>query len=141
MKPYIFNGNEYTDLNELAMAYKENFNLGVEDIYTNGKKLVKFIKQVSKNKELVKTIVNYIAYSTYKNNALTFIIFELSDNNEVVINGQNVSFDEYIKLLKKYPNDKENNILFGFLKDHGISKIYERLDPTNNFFNDIYNFS
>ncbi len=138
MKPYIFNGNGYTDLNELAMAYKENFNLGVEDIYTNGKKLVKFIKQVSKDKELVKTIVNYIAYSTYKNNALTFIIFELSDNKEVVINGQVVTFEEYIKLLKKYPNDKENNILFGFLKDHGISKLYERLDPTNNFFNDIY---
>ena len=100
MKPYVFNGNEYTDLNELAMAYKENFNLGVEDIYTNGRKLVKFIKQVSKNKELVKTIVNYIAYSTYKNNALTFIIYELSDNKEVIINGKNVPFEEYIKLLQ-----------------------------------------
>ncbi|MCR5114013.1 MAG: hypothetical protein K6A63_08770 [Acholeplasmatales bacterium] len=51
MKPYIFNENEYTDLNSLAIAYKENFDLGVEDIYKNTKKLIKFVKANTKNKE------------------------------------------------------------------------------------------
>ena len=56
MKPYTFNGIVYNDLNSLALAYIESFNDGIEDIYANSKNLVKFVKEVTKNKELVKRI-------------------------------------------------------------------------------------
>ena len=44
MKPYVFNGIEYNDLNSLALAFKDNFDEGIVSIYTNPKKLVKFLK-------------------------------------------------------------------------------------------------
>jgi len=66
MKPYIFNGVEYNDLNSLALAYKENFDLGVTDIYANAKKLVKFLKERTNNKDRVKNLVDILALSKYK---------------------------------------------------------------------------
>lgn len=137
MKPYVFNGIEYNDLNSLALAYKENFDLGVEDIYANPKKLVKFLKERTNNKERVKNLVDILALSKYKNNALTFVIFEFLDIKEVVINGESITFEEMIDILKRNPN-VDNNIIFAFISDHGITRCYERMDPTNKKFKDMY---
>lgn len=137
MKPYVFCDNQYDDLNGLALAYKENFDLGVEDIYANSKKLVKFLKERTNNKDRVKNLVDILALSKYKNNALTFVIFDFLDIKEVVINGKTVSFEEMIDMLKRNPN-VENNILFAFIADHGITRCYERMDPTNKKFKDMY---
>ena len=137
MKPYIFNGSEFNDLNSLALAYKENFDLGVQDIYTNPKKLVKFLKERTNNKDRVKNLVDILALSKYKNNALTFIIFDFLDIKEVVINGETITFEELIGIVKRNPN-VENNIIFAFIEDHGITRCYERMDPTNKCFRDMY---
>ena len=137
MKPYVFNSVEYNDLNSLALAYKENFDLGIADIYTNAKKLVKFLKERTNNKDRVKNLVDILALSKYKNNALTFVIFDFLDIKEVVINGASISFQEFIGIVKRNPN-VENNIAFSFIEDHGITRCYERMDPTNKHFKDMY---
>ncbi len=137
MKPYIFNGSEFNDLNSLALAYKENFDLGVQDIYQNPKKLVKFLKERTNNKDRVKNLVDILALSKYKNNALTFVIYDFLDIKEVVINGETITFDELIGIVKRNPN-VENNIIFAFIEDHGITRCYERMDPTNKCFRDMY---
>jgi len=126
IKPYLFNGNNYDNLNNLALAYQKDFDLGIKDIYTNSKKLIKFIKKSSKDKELVKDIVSYLSMSKYKNNALTFIIFRLSGQRLVVINGYELTFKEYILALKEN-KDKLDNALFAFLEDYGISKTYAKM--------------
>ena len=77
MKSYVFNNEKYGDLNSLAQAYAANFKLGVEDVFTNYKKFVKFVKSLAKDK--VSLVVDYLSKSKYKNDALTFIIFELLD--------------------------------------------------------------
>lgn len=137
MKPYVFNSVEYNDLNSLALAYKENFNLGIEDIYANSKKLVKFLKERTNNKDRVRNLVDILALSKYKNNALTFVIFDFLDIKEVVINGESITFEELIGIIKRNPN-VENNIIFSFIEDHGITRCYERMDPTNKMFKDMY---
>ena len=137
MKPYVFNGNEYNDLNSLALAYKENFDLGVKDIYANPKKIVKFLKERTNNKDRVKNLVDILALSKYKNNALTFLIYDFLDIKEVIINGESITFNEFIEMVKRNPN-VENNILFAFIEDHGITRCFERMDPTNKKFRDMY---
>jgi len=126
MKPYTFNGIEYNDLNSLALAYAESFNEGIEDIYSNSKKLVKFVKNVTKNKELVKEVVSILAYSKYKNNALTFIIYTFLDEKAVYINGKIFTLDSFINELKGHPEISDNNVLYAFMEDYGISKTFAK---------------
>ena len=126
MKPYTFNGIVYNDLNSLALAYIESFNEGIEDIYLNSKKLVKFVKDVTKNKELVKEVVSILAYSKYKNNALTFIIYTFLDEKAVYINGKQFTLESFIEELKANPEITNNNILYAFMEDYGISKTFAK---------------
>ena len=136
MKPYIFNGKEFDNLNNLALAYKDNFELGVKDIYENTSKFLKFVKSNTKNKERIKVITNDIYLSKYKNNGLTFVIYDLLDVKEVVINGKSVDFKQFIQLISENPNT--DNALFKFLEDHGVTRCYERLDPSSKYFKDMY---
>ena len=126
MKPYTFNGIEYNDLNSLALAYAESFNEGIEDIYSNSKKLVKFVKNVTKNKELVKEVVSILAYSKYKNNALTFLIYTFLDEKAVYINGKVFTLESFINELKGHPEISDNNVLYAFMEDYGISKTFAK---------------
>ena len=128
MKSYVFNNEKYGDLNSLAQAYAANFKLGVEDVFTNYKKFVKFVKSLAKDK--VSLVVDYLSKSKYKNDALTFIIFELLDEKKVYFNGVELSFDEFLAKLKDNP-DPNNNLLYVFLEDGGLSKTYARFDIVN----------
>ena len=131
MKPYFFNGESFNDLNSLALAYVSNFQEGIEDIYLNAKKLVKFVKNVTKNKELVKDVVSILAYSKYKNNALTFIIYTFLDDKKVYINGKEFTFKSFIEELKAFPEIKNDNILYAFMEDYGISKTFAKEDENS----------
>ena len=131
MKPYVFNGEVFNDLNSLALAYVSNFQEGIEDIYLNAKKLVKFVKGVSKDKELVKEVVSILAYSKYKNNALTFIIYTFLDDKKVYINGKEFTFKSFIEELKAFPEIKNDNILYAFMEDYGISKTFAKEDENS----------
>lgn len=135
IKPYIFNGSEYHNLNDLADAYEESFDLAMDDIFNNAKKLIKFVKKVKKNKEFTNKIVNILYSSRYKNNALTFIIYEFSDSNKIVISGKELSLKEFITALKENPNT-EDNTLFAFLEDSGLTKTYKKLDPESKLLRD-----
>jgi len=137
MKPYVFNGNNYNDLNSLGIAYKENFELGINDIFNNTKNLIKFVKTQTKNKDRIQNIIDDLTYSKYKENALTFIIFEFLDVKEVIINGVSLKFDDFINELKVNKRI-EKNILFAFLEDHGITRCYKRLEPDKKMFKDSY---
>ena len=141
MKPYLFNQEKYFNLNDLALAYIDNFDLGITDIYTNYKKLIKFVKQL-RGKLLANSVIDNLSYSTCKNNALTFIIFDFLDDKKVVINGKVLSFPDFVLALKQNKN-KENNILFSFMQDFGISKTYAKMGiesrlQTDAFFLDKY---
>ena len=141
MKPYLFNQEKYFNLNDLALAYIDNFDLGITDIYTNYKKLIKFVKLL-RGKLLANSVIDNLSYSTCKNNALTFIIFDFLDDKKVVINGKILTFQDFVLALKQNKN-KENNVLFSFMKDFGISKTYAKMGvesrlQTDAFFLDKY---
>ena len=136
MKPYEFNGELYNDLDTLAHSYIENYKEAINDIYTNSKKLVKFVKAVKKDKEFVKEIVSIITYSKYKNNALTFIIFNFLDEKKVYINGKEFTFKSFVEALKDFPD--KNSILFAFMEDFGISKTFAQLEEGNKILQDSF---
>lgn len=124
MKEYTFLDNKYISLDELAKAYSKNYSEAIDDIYKNSKKLIKFIKSLNKSKELIENVVYSLAYSKYKNNALTFIIYYLLDDKKVYINGKNYTFFEFIEALS-YSEVSNNNALFAFMEDFGLSKTYQ----------------
>lgn len=125
MNTYNFLNTQCNNINELVNLYKANYKEAIIDIYSNTKKLIKFIKKYIKDKELINNIVDVLMYSKYKNNALTFIIFYLDKEKEVVINGQPYTFKEFKEALKVNKPDKEN-ALYLFLEDYGLSKTYAK---------------
>ena len=130
MKEYIFLGNKYVTLDELATAYSLNYSEAIEDIYTNSKRLINFIKSYSKSKELIEKVVYSLAYSKYKNNALTFIIYYLSKDKKVFINGKSYTFLEFVEALSH--TDNTNNALYAFMDDFGLSKTYQEIYRDDN---------
>ena len=136
MKPYEFNGVMYNDLDSLAQAYVEDFKGGMDDIYTNTKLLLKFVKQVTKNKKIVNEVVSILTYTKYKNNALTFIIYLFLDDKKVYINGKQFTMREFIDALKVHTN--YDNILFAFMEDYGISKTFANEDDCQEFAADAF---
>ena len=62
MKKYIFNNLEYTNLNDLGLAYIENFDLAVKDLKTNSVKLLSFIKTKNKKINVKAKIVRIIEW-------------------------------------------------------------------------------
>lgn len=124
-KTYLFKEVKYTSLNDLANAYIEYFSDGMDDIYTNSKKLIKFVKSV--NKKLYKKVIDYLAFSKYKNNALTFIIFEFLNEKRVIINGRDYTFKQFIEMLRK-TEDTTPNVYKSFIEDLGITKTYATMN-------------
>nr|MCR5112513.1 hypothetical protein [Acholeplasmatales bacterium] len=65
-----------------------------------------------------------------------FVIYELLDIKEVVFNGKVITFEQFIALIKENPN--KDNALFAFLQDHGVTRLFERQEPTLKYFKDMY---
>lgn len=126
MKPYEFNGELYNDLDSLAKAYIEDFEGGMNDIYINAKLLIKFVKSMKLGKDYAKEIASILTYTKYKNNALTFIIYNFLDDKKVYINGKEFTLKLFIDSLKLYP--EKNNALMAFMEDYGISKTFATED-------------
>ena len=123
IKPYNFKGVDCYDLNSLAEEYIKNFFEGIEDIYSNAKNLIKFVSKCRKDKAFTKEIAEILCNSKYKNNALTFIIFAFTGYGRIVINGVEMNFKQFLELFKRNKT-KENNVLYAFLEDGGISKTF-----------------
>ncbi|MBQ9900542.1 MAG: hypothetical protein IJM36_05395 [Acholeplasmatales bacterium] len=126
MKQYEFNGELFDNLDLLAQAYIDNFESAMDDIYANSKLLLKFVRRVTKNKNFTKEIASILTYTKYKNNALTFIIYNFLDDKKVYINGKEFTLKEFIESLKLYPD--KSNILIAFMEDYGISKTFANDD-------------
>ena len=123
IKPYNFKGVDCYDLNSLAEEYIKNFFDGINDIYSNSKNLINFVKRCRNDKSFTKEIVEILCKSKYKNNALTFIIFAFTGYGRIVINGVEMNFEQFIELFKRN-KCKENNVLYSFLEDGGIFKTF-----------------
>lgn len=126
MKAYSFLENFYTSLNDLALAYINSFDEAIKDIYSNSKKLIKFVKYQSKDKKIVDNVINALAYSKYKNNALTFIIYYFLQDKKVFINGKEYSFENFTEALAHYEPSNEN-ALYTFMEDFGLTKTYQEI--------------
>lgn len=133
-KKYVFNEIEYTSLNELGNAFSLDFELAMEQVFSNPKELIKFVR--SKNKKLAKEIASNITASKYQNNAITFIIYNLCDDKRVVINGELTTFKALTHKVKKY--GPEHKAIYAFMEDLGISKTYAKLNIEPKLTNDSY---
>ena len=91
MRGYIFNNNEYNNLNALALGYIEDFDLAIKDVKENYKKLLSFIK--SCNKKIYKEAVDIFYSAKYVSNVTTIFIFMFLDEKKVYIKGKAHSFD------------------------------------------------
>lgn len=123
MTPYYFNQESYEDLNSLCQAYIDNFDLAMDDIYANTKELIKFIKSRISDASKVKRYITILAETKYRSNALTFLIFEMTDYKEIIIAGVKMDLLTYLQALRENP-DPANNVLFAFLEDGGITKTF-----------------
>ena len=133
-KKYVFNEIEYASLNELGNAFSLDFELAMEQVFSNPKGLIKFVR--SKNKKLAKEIASNITASKYQNNAVTFIIYNLCDDKRVVINGELTTFKALTHKVKKY--GPEHKAIYAFMEDLGISKTYAKLNIEPKLTNDSY---
>ena len=70
MKPYQFNGQMYSDLNSLGLAFKDNYDLAMESV-TN-KEFLRFVKQF---KTSYKNISQYLETTRYLQNTVSFVVF------------------------------------------------------------------
>ena len=123
MISYVFNQESYSDLSSLAKAYIDNFDLGMDDIYANTKELIKFIKSRISDKGKVKKYINILAETKYKSNALTFMIFEMTDHKEIIIAGVKMDLLTYLQALRENP-DPANNIHGSRLFEDEISYLH-----------------
>ena len=122
MKKYIFNNLEYTNLNDLGLAYIENFDLAVKDLKTNSVKLLSFIK--TKNKKIYKDSLDIFYSCKYAANVITLFIYLFVDEKVVCINGKKHSFDDFVEGFKK-----NNGMYKKFILDQGIERTYVQMYP------------
>ena len=127
VKPYNFKGVDCYDLNSLAEEYIKSYFEAIDDIFTNAKALLKFVARCRKDKAFTKEIAEILYTSKYRNNALTFIIYAFTGYGRVIINGSELSFKEFLEAFKEH-KEEENNILYAFMEDHGISKTYANIN-------------
>ena len=122
-KPYIFNQETYLNLYDLSQAYIAHFDDAIQDVTTNGKELIKFIKSRVNDKDNFKKYIEIFETTKYASNIVTFLIFEMSNQKEIYISGVKMDLLTYLQALRENP-DPANNILFGFLEDGGITKTF-----------------
>lgn len=133
-KIYLFNNEQYNSLNELGIAYSQDFELGLTDVFSNTKKLIKFVKSI--DKKLAREVVSIITSCKYKNNVLTFLIFNFCNDKRVIINGEQYDFRLFVDKLKTY--GAKHKAIYAFMEDCGISKTFGVLNTEPNLTRDAY---
>ena len=133
MKKYVFNGQTYTDLDLLINDFINNFNIALEELFIKPKKFVSFVK--SFDKEKAKKVVEIFESTKYKGNVLSFIIFSLAKDPIVLINGVNLDFNDFIKVISL---NRENKAIKAFMEDNGMSKTYATMNIDKKIPNDSF---
>lgn len=133
-KIYLFNNNQYESLNDLGIAYSQDFELGLNDVFSNTKKLIKFVKSI--DKKLAREVVSIITSCKYKNNVLTFLIFNFCNDRRIIINGEKYDFRLFVDRLKAFAS--KHKAIYAFMEDCGISKTFGVLNTEPNLTRDAY---
>ncbi len=120
---YLFMDQKCQTLNELGLLFQQNFDAAKENIFSNTKKFIKFVKKC--DKKLAKEVVDVLVSTKYKGNAVTFLIFMFCEDPVVVINGVNLDFNQFIEIVGR---NKDNVAIKAFIEDFGISKTYAKLN-------------
>lgn len=140
IKDYDINGKQIKTLNELLEIFCSDFS-NIFDYFSNDKlcanrfkKLIAFIKGFDKS--LGNKINDIIINTKYLHNTITFIIFELSEHKLVIINGKEVSFQDFLAKLRQ--TGKDDKTYMTFIEDNGISKTYGKIIEEPNFQTNMY---
>lgn len=116
MKPYQFNGQMYSDLNSLGLAFKDNYDLAMESV-TN-KEFLRFVKQF---KTSYKNISQYLETTRYLQNTVSFVVYEFT--------GKLVIFGKEYGSLQAICRDVDTKHIQTFASEKGFSKtICKHLD-------------
>lgn len=119
MKPFIFNEQEYKDLNSLGLAFVEHYDLALQCI--KEKPWLKFFKNFKEHK---KRIRNIFYQSRYLQNALSMIIYWITEEHIVYIGHQ-----RYTDIAACLKDIRKNPAFYYFAEDHGFSNtIIEALE-------------
>lgn len=111
MKPFVFEQEEYQDLNSLGIAFSNHFDLALEAIQE--KSFLKFIKKFKTHKKAIKQI---LFQSRYLQNALSMIIYLITDEHIFY-----VGHKRYQTLQKCLEDVYQNAAILFFAMDHGFS--------------------
>ena len=111
MKPFIFENQEYSDLNTLGVAFVHQFDLALKSIQE--KSFLKFIKHF---KEYKKSIKNMLYQSRYIQNALSMIIYLITEEHILYIGHK-----RYNTIQDCLKDVKKNLAIAYFAEDHGFS--------------------
>lgn len=112
MKPYGFNEKEYTDLNSLGIDFAGNLDLALEAIQQKA-----FLKFIKKFKVYKKQIIQILYETRYLQNALSFIIYTMTEPHILVIGSK-----QYTSFETVYKDLKTNDAMEAFIRERGFSK-------------------
>ncbi len=133
MKKYEFNGEIYTELEPLCQAFVANFDAAVEQVFIKPRKFVSFVK--SFDKEKAKKVTEIFETTKYKGNVLSFILFTLLKDPIVLVNGVNLDFNNFIKVIGI---NRENKAIKAFMEDNGMTRTYATMEIDKKIPNDSY---
>ncbi len=111
MKPFIFNQQEYTDLNSLGLAFVDQLDLALQCI--KEKPFLKFFKKFKNHKRQIKHI---FYQSKYLQSALSMLIYEMTEEHILYIGHR--KYENYKDCLKEI---RTNPALPYFVEDHGFT--------------------
>ena len=112
MKPFVFNGVEYMDLNSLGVAFSENFELTLEAI-----KEKNFVSFVKKFKDYKKNIIELLYSCRYLSSVASLIIYHFTADKILVIGGK-----KYFSINEVFEDYEENSSIKMFIADKGIRR-------------------
>ncbi|MDE5547288.1 MAG: hypothetical protein K2I88_07470 [Anaeroplasmataceae bacterium] len=111
MKPFIFDDEEYQDLNSLGLAFVNKFDLALQAI--KEKAFVKFFKSFKTYKKQIQSI---LYQSRYLQNALSMIIYLVTDDHIFYVGHR-----RYLTTSSILNDIKKNSAFKYFAEDHGFS--------------------
>ncbi len=111
MKPFIFDNQEYHDLDALGVAFANHFDLALQAIQE--KSFLKFVKHFKKQKNDIKKV---LYESRYIQNALSIIIYKITEEHIFY-----VGHKRYYSIEACLKDIRKNQAIVYFAEDHGFS--------------------
>ncbi len=114
MKAFLFNGEEYTDLNQLGLAFANQYELALRSIQE--KSFLKFVHKFKKDKLKIKET---LFQTRYLQNALSILIYNMTEDHLFIVG------HKFYTTIKECLLDlKKNPALQFFAEDYGFSNTF-----------------